>query len=232
MVHGHGGVVIGSEMSGGVRNVTISNCVFEGTDRGIRLKSRRGRGGVVEDIRVNNVVMTKVITPFAFNLYYYCGPGGKAPQVADKAPHPVSEATPVFRGIHLSNITAREVSAAAGFLYGLPEQPISDVTFDNIAIYMSQEETAYCPEMLSGQEPLCRHGFFICNLRNGFFNNVKINGNKGAAFIIKQSSKIDLVHCVSDNVAAEDREISLDTTKQITINGNCIGEETGGSFTL
>ena len=53
MVHGHGGVVIGSEMSGGVRNVVIANCVFVGTDRGIRIKSRRGRGGVVEDIRAS-----------------------------------------------------------------------------------------------------------------------------------------------------------------------------------
>lgn len=77
MVHGHGGVVIGSEMSGGVRNVVISNCVFEGTDRGIRIKSRRGRGGVVEDIRVNNIIMKEVICPFVMKLFYYCGPGGE-----------------------------------------------------------------------------------------------------------------------------------------------------------
>ena len=60
MLDGHGGVVIGSEMSGGVRRVTISNCVFEGTDRGIRIKTTRGRGGVIEDIRVSNVVMTRI----------------------------------------------------------------------------------------------------------------------------------------------------------------------------
>ena len=57
MLSGHGGVVIGSEMSGGVRRVTISNCVFDGTDSGIRLKSSRGRGGVVEELRVDNIVM-------------------------------------------------------------------------------------------------------------------------------------------------------------------------------
>ena len=60
MLSGHGGVVIGSEMSGGVKKVTISNCVFDGTDRGIRIKSTRGRGGVVEDIRVSNVVMSDI----------------------------------------------------------------------------------------------------------------------------------------------------------------------------
>ena len=47
-------------MSGGVKKVTISNCVFDGTDRGIRIKSTRGRGGVVEDIRVSNVVMSDI----------------------------------------------------------------------------------------------------------------------------------------------------------------------------
>ena len=70
MVHGHGGVVIGSEMAGGVRNVVIANCIFESTDRGIRLKSRRGRGGIVEDVRVTNVIMTGVLCPFTVNLYY------------------------------------------------------------------------------------------------------------------------------------------------------------------
>ena len=60
MLSGHGGVVMGSEMSGRVRKVTISNCVFDGTDRGIRIKSTRGRGGVVEDIRVSNVVMSNI----------------------------------------------------------------------------------------------------------------------------------------------------------------------------
>lgn len=60
MLSGHGGVVIGSEMSGSVRKVTISNCVFDGTDRGIRIKSTRGRGGVVEDIRVSNIIMSNI----------------------------------------------------------------------------------------------------------------------------------------------------------------------------
>src|SRR5699024_11417725 len=57
MVHGHGGVVIGSEMAGGVRNVVISACVFQGTDRGIRVKTRRGRGGLIENLRVTGIVM-------------------------------------------------------------------------------------------------------------------------------------------------------------------------------
>ena len=94
MAHGHGGVVIGSEMSGGVRNVVISNCIFEGTDRGIRIKTRRGRGGIVEDIRVSNIVMKNVICPFAFYMYYNCGKGGQEKRVWDKSAYPVDETTP------------------------------------------------------------------------------------------------------------------------------------------
>ena len=68
MVHGHGGVVLGSEMSGGIKNVTITNCVFQDTDRGIRLKSRRGRGGVIEDIRIDNLVMERVCALYLESL--------------------------------------------------------------------------------------------------------------------------------------------------------------------
>ncbi len=71
MVHGHGGVVIGSEMSGGVRHVVVSNCVLVGTDRGIRIKSRGGGGGTIEDICVTNLVMQDVLCPFTMNLYYH-----------------------------------------------------------------------------------------------------------------------------------------------------------------
>jgi polygalacturonase len=84
MLDGHGGVVIGSEMSGGVKRVTISNCVFEGTDRGIRLKTMRGRGNVVEDIRVSNIVMKNIVKEgIVLNMRY-----------AKTDPEPVSERTP------------------------------------------------------------------------------------------------------------------------------------------
>ncbi len=130
---GHGGVVIGSEMSGGVQNVVISNCVFIGTDRGIRLKSRRGRGGTVEHVRVNNLVMDGVLCPFTMNLYYHCGARGDQ-TVSDKNARPVDEGTPIIRHIHFSNITATGVSTAAGFFYGLAEMPLEDISFTDVSI--------------------------------------------------------------------------------------------------
>jgi len=123
MLAGHGGVVIGSEVSGDVRKVTISNCVFDGTDRGIRLKSTRGRGGIVEEIRVSNIVMKNIQEEaIILNLKY-----------SKMEPEPVSERTPVFRNIHISNLTGTEVNTAIRII-GLEEMAISDITFSNINI--------------------------------------------------------------------------------------------------
>jgi polygalacturonase len=120
MLRGHGGVVIGSEMSGGVKKITISNCIFDGTDRGIRLKTARGRGGIVEDIRVDNIVM-KNIRDQAIVLDM---------QYARTNPEPVSERTPQFRNIHISNVTAQTKEAI--FINGLAEMPVEDITFSDI----------------------------------------------------------------------------------------------------
>ncbi|WP_201983916.1 glycoside hydrolase family 28 protein [Hymenobacter rubidus] len=119
MLAGHGGVVIGSEMSGGVKKIVISNCVFDGTDRGIRIKTARGRGGVVEDIRVDNIVMKNIREQMIVLDMQY----------AKSTPEPVSERTPRFRNIHFSNITAE--GSQAGLLNGLSEMPIENVTFSN-----------------------------------------------------------------------------------------------------
>ncbi len=123
VLHGHGGVTIGSEMSGGVRNVRVHNCIFHGTDIGLRFKSTRGRGGVVENIEMSNVVMHDIKhDAISLNLYYW---------VQTPEPEPVSERTPVFRGIAFRNITCDGAGRAIE-VRGLPESPIERVTFDNI----------------------------------------------------------------------------------------------------
>lgn len=129
VLHGHGGFVIGSEMSGGVRNIYISDCCFIGTDVGLRFKSTRGRGGVVEDIFINNIVMTNIPEEaLLFDLFY--GKKGKA--TADSIP-PVSEETPIFRDIHISNIVCRGAGRAIYF-NGLPEMKVNNITLDNVTI--------------------------------------------------------------------------------------------------
>lgn len=204
MIHGHGGVVLGSEMSGDIRNVTVSNCVFEGTDRGIRLKSRRGRGGVVEDIRVSNIVMKKVICPFIVNAYYFCGPRGKEKYVWDKAPYPVTEETPAFRRIHFSNITAREVSAAAGFLYGLPEMYVEDVTFSDVSIAMAEDAEPGMPAMMSQLEPMKQRGFYCGNVKDIQFNRVSVSGHDGPAFYVENGQDVEFHQCKIKNAQSND----------------------------
>lgn len=207
MVHGHGGVVLGSEMSGDIRNVTISNCVFQETDRGIRLKSRRGRGGTVEDIRVTNIVMDKVICPFIMNLYYFCGPGGKEPYVWEKKAYPIDERTPDFRRIHFSNITARNVQGAAGFIYGLAERFISEITFDNIAISMAEDSKGGVPAMMTGIEHMTNRGFILGFAQGISFHQVSLANFEGPAFTLEDTQEIEFSRCQTDGVPLTEEQI-------------------------
>ena len=132
MLSGHGGVVIGSEMSGSVRKVTISNCIFDGTDRGIRIKSTRGRGGVVEDIRVSNIVMSNIKREaVVLNLKY-----SKMPA------EPKSERTPIFRNVHISGMTVTDVKTPIKIV-GLEEAPISDIVLRDIHIQEGKQKCIF-----------------------------------------------------------------------------------------
>ncbi|KAF1299166.1 endopolygalacturonase [Enterococcus sp. JM4C] len=199
MVHGHGGVVLGSEMSGDIRNVTISNCIFQDTDRGIRLKSRRGRGGTVEDIRVSNIVMDNVMCPFIINLYYFCGPRGKEPYVWEKVPYPIDDRTPCFRRIHFMNVTARNVQAAAGFIYGLAERVASDISFTNVDISMAEAAIPGKPAMMTGIEDMTNRGFFVGFAKDILFERVSIENHEGPAFLLEETEDIEISHCRSYN---------------------------------
>jgi len=188
---GHGGVVIGSEMSGGVKNVAISNCIFIGTDRGIRIKSRRGRGGVIEDIRISNLIMDGVLCPFTMNLYYHIGARGNT-DISDKNPRSVDDGTPRLRRIHFSHITAREVKHAAGFLYGLAEMPLEDISFSDVSISISDEADSGYPEMADNIPSMSRAGFFIRNACHLRLDHVEVTGQVGEAFDLDDSVEAEI----------------------------------------
>jgi polygalacturonase len=125
---GHGGFTIGSEMSGGVRNVLVRNCTFIGTALGLRFKTARGRGGVVENIHIRGIQMSGIEgSAIDFNFFYF-----SEAQAAAPVP-PVTEETPVFRNILFENITSRG-SQAACTLRGLPEMPLRDITFRDVSL--------------------------------------------------------------------------------------------------
>ena len=157
MVHGHGGVVLGSEMSGGIRRVSIAGCVFDGTDRGIRIKSRRGRGGAVEDVSVTGVVMNDVLCPLVVNLMYFCGKDGKLPIVSDPNAQPVTERTPHVRRIRMADIVVTNAKSAAACLYGLPEAPLEDISIVNTQIHLTEDAPSF-PVMNAVQQPVTLAG--------------------------------------------------------------------------
>jgi len=205
MLHGHGGVVIGSEMSGGVRNVAISNCVFSGTDRGIRLKSRRGRGSVIEDLRVDNIVMDNVLCPIAVNMFYECGVRD-ASLVTDQSPKPVGPGTPQFRRLRFSNITATKVKYAAVFVLGLPEMSVEDVTIEGVSLYLDPTSTkGGSPVMAPGIPDMCRAGVCVRNARNVKLRSIDVQNQLGPAVVIDQSSDVH----VSDLYARRDEQHPL-----------------------
>ncbi|SFR19593.1 glycoside hydrolase family 28 protein [Poseidonocella sedimentorum] len=156
MERGHGAVVLGSEMSGGIHDVTIRACDFDRTDRGIRLKTRRGRGGEISNLKVEDVVMRGVPTPLAVNAFYFCDPDGKDGWVQSRAPAPVDDTTPRIRDISLRRIEARGVEIAAAALLGLPEAPVTGIEISDFRVSFAEGAKAAAPLMTLGC-PEMRH---------------------------------------------------------------------------
>lgn len=128
VLHGHGGFVIGSEMSGGVKNVYVSECSFIGTDVGLRFKSARGRGGVVENIYINNINMIDIPNDAVIADLYYA-----AKDAAGDAVPEVNEGTPAFKNIHISDVSCRGAGRAV-YLNGLPERPLENISIKNMVV--------------------------------------------------------------------------------------------------
>lgn len=143
VLHGHGGFVVGSEMSGGVQNIFVDNCTFMGTDVGLRFKSCRGRGGLVENIFISNINMINIPNEaIIFNLFYngksraevtYDEDGNMSGELV-----PISEETPIFRNIYIDNVTCKGAGRAI-FFNGLPEMRIANINLDNIIITDAKE---------------------------------------------------------------------------------------------
>ena len=134
--HGHGGFVVGSEMSGGVENIKVTRNCYLGTDVGLRFKSTRGRGGVVRNIWIDDIKMKDIIAnAVIFNLFY-AGKAATEAKGGTTAEEPVFKAditTPEFCGIHFKDIVCNG-AASAIFINGLPEKPVRDLTFTDVVI--------------------------------------------------------------------------------------------------
>ncbi|MBQ3669716.1 MAG: glycoside hydrolase family 28 protein [Clostridia bacterium] len=189
-LRGHGGVVLGSEMSGGIKNVVVSSCVFYGTDRGVRLKTRRGRGGTVECVQMSDLVMENVVSPFVFNMYYYVGRDERMRHVWDKNALPVDGGTPRLKDVSISGVRARGCTSCAGFFYGLPEMPIDGVTLSDVVIEMG-DGYIEDPGMMNDCPRLVKAGFFMRNVKRFTLNRVKVLNAVGETLDADESAQAE-----------------------------------------
>lgn len=195
MKSGHGSVVMGSEMSGGIRRVVISNCVFDGVPMGIRIKTNRKRGGAVEDILVTNIMMTDVIFPFIMHAYYGAGSTPEERPLFMEDLQPVTEMTPILRNFRLSNITVRGAKAAAAYIHGLPEMPVSGISFTNVSIEMTDdpEEEGTYPSPPLDNHRMAGEGIFLKYARDISFRDVTVTTRQGASLFAKNVESIHVV---------------------------------------
>ena len=195
---GHGGVVIGSETAGGIENVDVSNCRFIGSDRGIRIKSRRGRGGTVQNLSFRNLVMERVLAPLTVNLYYNCGAkAGEAARLFSPLPEPVSALTPVMRNIKVWNLVATDCRASAGFIAGLPESKIDNLSLENCLISIASENLVPVrySEMYEGIDETEDRGLRLKNVECSL-NGVRIENCQGSGILCEEGSVVTGVQVI------------------------------------
>lgn len=200
---GHGGFVVGSEMSGGVKNVYVSNCQFLGTDVGLRFKSTRGRGGVVENIHISNISMFDISTePILFNLYY----GGKSAVetledgdaiTKEEIFPPVDETTPVFRNIYIDGVACRNARRAMYF-HGLPEKNIENIQIKNMIVHS-------------------KIGAELMESNSITLNNVSIYPEEGPVLTMENVQNVSIKGLETDNSIQEVFKIGGNRTEGILI---------------
>lgn len=161
---GHGGLVIGSEMSGDVRNVYLHDCEFDGTDRAVRIKSRRDRGGVVEHVRAERLRARNMRQDVVImNMDY----------TADRN-QPVASKPPVFRDIQIKDVTADGAPVAIR-ITGLDDSQIEQVSFENMTIASTQ-------------------GVKLTQVRNVTFKNVIVTPKAGPVFELTDARGVRIAH--------------------------------------
>jgi polygalacturonase len=193
---GHGAVVLGSETSGGFHNIVASNIVCQGTQKGVRIKSTRGRGGVIENVRFDHWTMDNVDEAINVTNYYTRSPE-----------EPVSERTPIFRNIAISNMTINHSPLMIN-IEGLPEMPVEGLHVSNI--------------IASGKV-----GMRAYNTKAMELHNVQVNPEVGPAFLIRDSKDLELDHVSSRTPPAGSPVVRLDRCPDTIVRASRAFEGTG-----
>lgn len=191
MHRGHGAVVIGSEMSGGIRDITASNIVTRGTDRGIRLKTQRGRGAVVENLRFDNWVIIDAPKEAIHITSNY----------SRMAEEPKSERTPTFRNIAISNVTVVNAAQVVG-IAGLSEQSVEQIRISDL-------------------KGTGKAGFVADAADDLELHDIRIDATEGPAFTFTNSRRLRLDNLgVTVPPAGDAPVIRLGNTAEVVLTGS------------
>ena len=194
MDFGHGAVTLGSEIGAGVRNLEVCQCWFRGTDRGLRIKSRRGRGENcrIDQVCFENIRMEGVLTPIAINLWYNCcDPDRESEYVWSREHLPVDERTPHMGVFHFRKLTCTGAEVAACYIDGLPEAPIEEVTLEQIQIDFAEDAKPGVPIMENFARKRCRLGLYLDNVKHIRVKDVTLTGVEGDKLIADHYEKLE-----------------------------------------
>ena len=201
--HAHGGFVVGSEMSGGARNLYVSNCSFIGTDVGLRFKTTRGRGGIVENIYASNIVMKDIPgEAILFDMYYMAKDpvplAGEKRDMPKIETLPVTEATPTFRNFYINGIVCKGAEKAI-FVRGIPEMQISNINLTDMVL-----------QARKGIE--CTEGDHVN------FNNIRlITADSDPLIYLQNSGNIQFNHISYESTPAVLFSVNGDRSKNIKV---------------
>ncbi len=184
----HGGIVIGSETAAGIWDIEADDCLFEGTDRGIRIKTRRGRGGHIHDLGFYRLSMKDNLCPITINMYYRCG--GFEERFFSLDSLPLEDDTPCIERVKVVSCHAEGSRSSAGFLVGLPENPIRELVVSDCSFNVDPASATAIEdsEMYSGLPPVDGRGI-RCRNMEAIFSNVTVAGTD-RPFVLESGSVV------------------------------------------
>lgn len=190
---GHGAIVLGSEMSGGVKGLSIGQCIFHNTERGLRIKSRRGRGkdGIIDGVCFENIHMIGVKTPLVINMYYFCDPDGMTDFVWSHDKNiPVDDGTPYMGKFTFKDIECVDCECMAAWFDGLAELPIKEIELENVHFRFKSDSRPFFPAMALKVTEHCKEGLYADNVEKLILKNVTIEGIEGERLILKNIGEL------------------------------------------
>lgn len=178
---GHGAVVLGSEISAGAYGLLVEQCVMRNTDRGLRIKNRRGRGdmSVISGVELADIRMENVQSPFVVDMFYFCDPDGHSDYVQDKNPRPADGLTPSVESIFCHDIVCTGCEFAGIYIYGLPEKPVVSARFRRVSLEFAENAREGLPAMMDGAEPVKKLAQFAANVNELLLEDVTFTGEEG-----------------------------------------------------